>query len=219
MKQTILSTMIAVLVILTATTGVKAQKGFYAGVQGGRQVSVMFNQTDLDKPGGDYTTRGSYNFGVSGGYNLTDNYGIGTEVNYSFLRQRYTENTSSYTQKFKYLRIPVLFTVNTDPSNKFMFTAKAGPQLGLLLSSDVYGATNPALNGSTKDEYKKITYGAMAGIGARMRVTNKIAIDGGLHFDGTFGNSETKKHHSYQAGRTKTRNFNGGFEVGVKYFL
>jgi opacity protein-like surface antigen len=219
MKKTILLSMMTVTTLLTVITGAKAQKGLYVGAQGAAQVSVMFNGSDVDQPGADYKSKFGTAFGVNAGYNFSKHMGVGTEVTYSTIKQRYIDNSSSFTQKFNYLKIPVLFAYNTNPDRKFMFTAKAGPQLGILLKSKITGATNTALNGNTKDQYKKLTFGAMAGAGVRMRMADNIYLDAGIHVDGTISNTEDKGYKGYAVNRAKTHDLNAGLEVGIKYFF
>lgn len=219
MKKTILLSIMTVTTLLTVVSSAKAQKGFYAGAQGMAQISVMFNESDVDKPGADYKSKFGTAFGLNGGYNFNKNMGIGTEVTYATIKQRYIDNTVSYTQKFNYLKIPVLFTYNTNPDRKIIFTAKAGPQLGILLRSKISGSSNSALNGSTNDQYKKLTFGAMAGAGVRIHMLDNIYLDAGLHIDGTISNTEDKGYKGYAANRSKTHDLNAGIEVGIKYFF
>lgn len=219
MKKAILLSMMTVAAICTVVTGAKAQKGFYTGVQAGSRLTVMFNKTDADKPGADYRSKLGYAYGISAGYNFSNHMGIGTEVTYSTTKQRYLDNSVSFTQKFNYLNIPVLFTYNTNPERKFIFTAKAGPQLGILHKSSVSKASIPELNGNTKDQYKKFTFGAMAGAGVRMKLVDKIYLDAGIHLDGTISNTEDKDHIYNTAGRSKTYHLNGGLDIGIKYFF
>ncbi|HAO47389.1 MAG TPA: porin family protein [Ferruginibacter sp.] len=219
MKKTILFSLTTAVAILAAVSGVKAQKGFYAGAQGAAQLSVMFNEADAEKPGADYRSKCGTSFGVTGGYNFNKHMGIGTEVTYASIKQRYIDNTVSYTQKFNYLKVPVLFTYNTNPARAVMFTAKAGPQLGILLKSSISGASNPSLNGNTRDQYEKLTFGAMAGAGVRVRLAEKIYFDAGLHVDGTISNTEDKDYKGYAWNRSKSHDLNAGLEAGVKYFF
>ena len=216
MKRVFFLSMLVAAALLTTITAVKAQKGIYIGAQGTRQMGVMINKDDANKPGADYKSKFSATFGINGGYNFSRNMGIGTEVMYSISRQRYVDHVTSYTQKFNYLKIPVLFTYNTNPAKNLMFIAKAGPQVGLLLNSKISDASNSALNGSAKDRYRKLTYGAVVGAGIRARMAQNIFLDAGVHFDGTFVNTEKK---NYTGTRARTYDLNAGLEIGVKYFL
>lgn len=217
MKKTVLLSM-TVATILSVNTA-KAQKGFYAGVQGTSQISIMFNESDIEKPGADYRSKIGTSFGVNGGYNFSRHMGIGTEVTYATIKQRYVDNTVSYSQKFNYLKVPVLFTYNTNPERTLMFTAKAGPQLGILLNSRITGASDPALNGNAKARYEKLTFGAMAGAGVRIRLADKMYFDAGLHVDGTISNTEDKDYKGYVWNRGKSHDLNAGLDVGIKYFF
>jgi len=218
MKKTILFSLITVTTVLTVITA-KAQQGLYMGAASARQLSVMFNSTDVDKPTADYQSRLGKTIGINGGYNFSNSMGIGVEVNYSRAKQRYTNNSTEFTHEYRYLKIPVMFTYNTNPDKMFIFTAKAGPQLGILLRSKIKDATADVANGSNMDQYKKLTFGMAAGAGVRMRMSSHMYLDAGLHADGTFSNTEDKKYKSYVAGRSKTHDLNGGIEVGVKYFF
>lgn len=216
MKKVIFNAMFAAAVMLAVSATVQAQKGLYLGVQGTRQLSVMFNKTDAKAPGTDYKSKFNSAFGITGGYHFTDNLGVGTELVYSTQRQVYNYNHLQYTQRFNYLKVPVLFTYNTNPASKIMFTAKAGPQIGVLLKAAIEDADNASLNGDVKDRYHKITFGGMGGVGARMRLGNNLYFDAGLHLDATFLNTEKKNS---VAGRSATYNASGGFDAGIKYFF
>ncbi len=219
MKKKILLSMIAAVTLTAAITTAKAQKGFYAGVQGATQIGIMFNETDADKAGSDYKSKFNFAYGVSGGYNFTNHLGIGTEVMYSRIKQNYHDNTVKYTQKLNYIKVPVFATYNTDPSRRFIFTAKAGPQIGILTKANISNASDPKLNGSANDQFKKLTFGAMIGTGVRMRVADKMYVDAGIRADGSFSNTEKKHYAGYTAGRKSGHDINVGLELGMKYFF
>lgn len=218
MKKAIFTAMTAAVSMLAISTTAKAQKGFYVGAQGAPQLSVMFNKEDVDKANTDYKSKFSVAFGAGAGYHFSDNLGVGTEVMYSAQKQRYTYGELEYTQQFKYLKVPVFFTYNTNPASRVMFTAKAGPQVSILLKSKISDASDASLNGDTKDQYRKVAFGAMAGAGARLRLTTNVFLDAGLRFDGSF-NTENKNNSAYTQARTSTYNLNSGADVGIKYFF
>jgi hypothetical protein len=219
MKKTMLLSLLSVSAAIVVSTNVNAQKGFYISAQGGPQLSVSLNRTDMDKQGMDYKSKSSYMAGIGAGYNFTRHLGVSTELMYSVERQRYQDNTIGYTQKLKYLKVPLLFNVSTSPGANVSFIVKAGPQLGILMNSAITDATGSSQEGINKDRYNKLTYGAMFGGGARVRLTNNLYADAGLRFDGTFKNVENEKYLNSVAARTKTHNLNAGIDVGVKYFL
>jgi hypothetical protein len=138
---------------------------------------------------------------------------------YSSVKQRYEKPTAGYTQQLSYLKVPLLFTYNADPSNRVVFTAKVGPQVNMLLKSKISNATEAVKNGNTDDNYKDFVFGATAGAGARVRIAGNMHLTAGLKFDGSFGNIENKNAKGYQAGRAKTYDLNSGVEVGMKYFF
>jgi len=219
MKKTITCIAVLSILIVTITGTAKAQKGLYVGVQGAPQLSVMFNEDDVTAPGTDYKSKFSYTFGVNAGYNFTKRMGIGTEVMYSTVRQRFEKQGGSYDQHLSYLKIPVLFTYNSHPDARLVFTAKAGPQVSLLMNSAIKNADNASMNGDNKSRYKDIVFGATAGAGVRFRLTGNMHLTTGLRFDGSFGSIEDGAYNGPNKGRARTYDLNSGVEVGVKYFL
>src|SRR5438128_1088048 len=147
MKKTIFNTVIAAVLVIAVSSTAKAQKGFYVAIQGAPQLSVMFNKDDVNESSTDYRSKFSSTFGVGAGYHFSERLGIGTDAMYSIQKQRYLYNHLEYTQQFNYLKVPVYFTYNTDPSSRVMFTAKAGPQVGVLLKSKISNADDCSLNG------------------------------------------------------------------------
>lgn len=197
----------------------QAQKGFYVSAQAAPWVSVKFNESDVHNPGTNYKSKTSGTIGIGGGYNFTNNLGIGAEFMYSKERQT-TENTAlSYDESLNFIKIPVIFTYNTNPFSKVMFAVKAGPQLGLLVSSEVSNSSYESLNGDTKDNYVTASLGVMLGTSARVRLTDKLCADAGLRFDGAFTNLESKNYRNNHPGRGTTHSINAGIEIGIRYSL
>jgi hypothetical protein len=217
MKKSTCASILFVIISTGASLVSFGQKGFHAGVQGAPLLSVTFNGDDAKNEGMDYKAKRSRTVGVTGSYFFNDKMGIGLELMYSKENQRYEDALVSYKQKFQYLKVPVVFHYNSNPDAALMFTAKAGPQLGVLLGADISDASNAALNGSSKDKYNKIHLGAMAGVGASLRVTEAIRVNAGLRFDGSITNLEDRDHKEFQPGRVDSHYLNAGIEVGVHY--
>jgi opacity protein-like surface antigen len=219
MKKTILFAMIASAYAITFSNNSTAQKGFYVSAQGGPLLSVRFNGSDADNQGMDYKAKSSMAFGVGAGYNFTDHFGVAAEALYSREKQRYEDHSVKYDEQLNFVKVPVLFTYNTNPSARVILTAKAGPQLGILRSSEISNSSIAALNGDSKDRYNDITFGAMIGTGARVRLTNNLYADAGLRFDGIISNLESNEYREEHPGRSKTNAVNAGIEFGIRYFF
>lgn len=217
-KSTLFATIISI-VTITSSNNSTAQKGFYVGVHGVPLLSVRFNGSDADNQGMDYKAKSSITFGVGAGYNVTDHFGVAAEAIYSKEKQRYEDHSVKYDEQLNFIKVPVLFTYNTNPSARVILTAKAGPQLGILRSAKISNSSIAALNGDSKDRYKDITFGAMIGTGARIRLTNNLYADAGLRFDGIISNLESKEYKEQHPGRSKTHAVNAGVEFGIRYFL
>lgn len=219
MKKTTLFAAITSIITLSFSNSSTAQKGFYVSAHGAPLVSVRFNGSDVDNHGMDYKAKSSFTFGVGAGYNFTDHFGIATEGMYSKEKQQYKDHSVKYDEQLNFVKIPVVFTYNTNPSARIIFTAKAGPQLGILRSAKISNSSIAALNGDSKDRYKNVTFGAMIGTGARIKLTNNLYADAGLRFDGTISNLESKNYQEQHPGRKSSHSVNAGFEFGVRYFL
>jgi hypothetical protein len=219
MKKITLLLMLFAISTLTIITNATAQKGFYISTQAAPQLGVMFNADDVKGAQTDYKLKGAGTFGIGAGYHFSRNMGIGTELMYAGLRQRYLYGDQEYTQRFTYLTIPLLFTFNSNPDALVMFTAKGGPQVGILLESSVADATDVTLNGDTKDKYQSVNAGAIVGAGGSLRLTSAMYFNMGLRIEGTFTNTEKTGYQNYVKGRAKTYLFSTGVEFGIKYFL
>lgn len=221
MKKTIIMSFFAAVAAIGTVNTANAQKGFYIGIQGAQNVSAMFNKDDADNDKFDYKATNAETFGVSGGYNFNKHMGVAAEAMYSIEGQRFELNNVEFTKRLSYIKIPVLFTYNTNPEAKVMLTAKAGPQLGILMDAKLKDGNHDVLIDDTKDNYKSITFGAMAGVGARVNLAKNLFLDAGLRFDGNFANIEEDQPVAVEGSTTRanTYNFNAGVEVGVKYFF
>jgi opacity protein-like surface antigen len=219
MKKTILFAVITSAISVTFSNNLTAQKGFYVSAHGGPLLSVRFNGSDADNNGMDYKAKSSVAFGIGAGYNFTDHFGMAAEALYSKEKQRYEDHSVQYDEQLNFIKIPVVFTYNTNPSARIILTAKAGPQLGIVRSAKISNSSITALNGDGKDRYKDLTFGAMIGTGARIRLTNNLYADAGLRFDGTISNLESKEYREEHPGRSKTHAVNAGVEFGLRYFL
>jgi hypothetical protein len=219
MKNINIVLLVTAIVISTVITNAKAQKGFYVSTQAAPQLGVMFNEDDIRDSRSDYKFKSSRTIGIGTGYNFRSDMGVGTEFMYNTLKQQYINGDIHFTQQFTYLKIPVFFTYNSNPNALVMFTAKAGPQLGILLKSSINNASDVNLNGSTKDKYQSVTGGVMIGAGSSLNLTNSVCLNLGLHFDGTFTNTEKTNYQSYGHSRAQTYLLNAGIELGIKYLI
>lgn len=180
---------------------------------------MMLNSDDKDAP--DFKRKATFgaSFGVGAGYNFTNNLGLGLDVLYSIQGQKYEVNGVEFNQKVNYLKIPLMFTYNTNPSAPVVFTAKAGPQLGLRMGAKVTDSDNNDIIGDAKDMYSSVDFGAVAGAGVRFALTQKLSLDAGIRFDYSFTNAENSDYVHYAPGRANTNNMTAGIELGLRYHL
>jgi len=205
--------------LVTVSQTANAQKGLSLSIKGTPHLSMMLNSDDKDAPGFERKATFGASFGVGAGYNFTDNLGLGLDVLYSIQGQKYESAGMEFHQKVNYLKIPLMFTYNTNPSAPVVFTAKVGPQLGLRLSSKVTDNDNNDIIKDANDMYNSIDFGAVAGAGVRFSLTQKLSLDAGVRFDYSFTNAENSDYVHYTSGRATTNNLTAGIEVGLRYHL
>ncbi len=220
------TTIIAACAILLVSSA-QAQKGYYIGIQTGAQATDILNRNNIDKSAFNHKRSYSPTVGINGGYNFTDHFGVSTEASLSMEGQRYELHGVEVRAKQTYLKVPVLFTYNSNPESKVILTAKLGPQVGLLLNAKQKDGNGNTVLGDTKDNYSTVTFGAAGGVGVRMAVAKNIYLDAGLKIDAHYGKnkeveySATINESSYAPVKKEYRsiNTNVGVEVGVKYFF
>ena len=216
MKKVLFST--ALLLSLAGLNQASAQKGFSLSVKGTPQFSWLQNSDDNDNSSFSRKTTFNAGFGIGGAYNFDNHFGVGLDVLYSLQGQKYDVQNKEYKQKTDYLKIPVMFLYNTDPSRPVSFIAKLGPQLGILTSAKLNdGDGNELLD--NKDSYKSITFGGVAVAGAQFRLNSTLYLTTALRYDYDFTNAEDNSVAGYPSGRADTHNMTAGLEVGLKYLL
>ena len=216
MKKILLSTI--VLVSFAALNSASAQKGFSLSVKGTPQFSWLQNSDDNDNS--HYSKKATFNtnFGIGGAYNFTDNLGVGLDVLYSLQGQKYELEGVEYRQKVDYLKLPLMFTYNTNPSRPISFIGKVGPQLSILTSSRLNDKDGHKL-ADTKDAYKDVTFGGVAVAGVQYRLDKALFLTAAARYDYDFTNAENKDYAGRTPGRADTHNMTAGLEVGLKYLL
>lgn len=128
-------------------SNLKAQTGFRIGIHLSPLYSKMFNKTDANSNKDDYTYDNT--FGVAGGINLGYNFnsymGLGIQMIYSSQGQHnyyfYLNEESKKVKvknelRLRYFKIPLLFKLSTDATQKYSGFIELGPQIEFLTSVD-----------------------------------------------------------------------------------
>ncbi|RYY67621.1 MAG: PorT family protein [Chitinophagaceae bacterium] len=203
---------------LTATNA-QAQKGLSLEVKGIPQFSFLQNSDDNNKSGIDRKATFDGAFGVGATYGISSKAGIGLDVLYSIQGQKYEVANGTNFWKLSYVKIPLYFTYTASPARAVSFTAKVGPQLSLLTGASITNGEGHDLVADMKERYEGVTFGAVAGAGARFRLSSNLSLNTQVRFDYDFTNAEDESYAQYPAGRAKTYNSTAGLEVGLAYRL
>lgn len=196
-----------------------AQQGFSLSIKGIPQFSLMYNKDDNNNSGYSKKTTFNGSFGLGAGYNFDQNFGLGLDMLYSLQGQRYQLSGPEYNQKNDYIKVPVYFSYNTDPSKKLSFIGKLGPQVSFLTSSKLDDKNGNTINGNTKGQYKNATFGAMISAGAQYKLSNNLYLGTAWRFDYDFTNAKDDQYADFTGGNANTHNMTSGLEVGLKYML
>jgi Outer membrane protein beta-barrel domain len=194
-----------------------AQKGFSASVKVTPQFNFLENKDDHNN--NNYETKATFNanFGIGGVYNFTDKLGAGVDVLYSLQGQLYKLSGTEYNQKNEYVKVPVYFTYNSNPSKIVSFVGKIGPQVNFITSSKVDDKDGKTIVSDTKSRYKSTTFGGAALAGVQIRLDANMSLVTAARFDYDFTNAEDDTYPGYTSGRANTYNMTAGIEVGLKY--
>jgi hypothetical protein len=208
-----------VLAVFTVNKKANAQQGFSVSVKTTPLFSFLQNKDDHDNGSIQQKATANANFGIGAGYNFTPKLGVGMDVLYSLQGQRYEIYGIETKQKVNYVKIPVYFTYNGNPSKPVSFIGKIGPQLSVLTDSKLTDNNGLTLKSDTKDLYKNVTFGGMAAGGAQFKLDRRLFLTTMARFDYDVTNAEDHTNPYYPAGRAKTHNMTTGMEVGLKYML
>jgi len=209
---------VAVFTAVLTVGKANAQQGLSVSVKGIPQFSMLENKDDNDN--NNYSKKATFDgsFGVGVGYNFTENFGLGADALYSLQGQRYKLSGTEYNQKNDYIKVPLYFSYNTDPSKAVSFIGKVGPQVSFLSTSKLDDKEGNTINGNTKSEYKDATFGGMIAAGAQYKLNHNLFLTTEWRFDYDFTNAE--ENQAIDAGtRAKTHNLTSGLEVGLKYMI
>lgn len=205
--------------VFTGVNKAQAQKGFSVSVKGTPQFSWIQNSDDNDNSAVDIKPTFGVNFGVGAGYNFTKDMGVALDVIYSMQGRQYEAGPLEFKQKVDYLKVPLMFTYNTNSEKTVSFVGKIGPQLGILMSSSLQDGDGDKLVDDMNDQYETISFGGVANLGAQFRLDKKLFLTAGARFDFDFTNAENEDYTFYTPGRAQSNNITLGLEIGLKMQL
>lgn len=148
------------------------------GLKGGLNLANFIGD---NASGVDYKYRIWFNAGMHATYFLTDNFGIGGEVNYSGKGANYeetfdliiTKTNLEIKEKYDYITFPVLAKARFGDKTKFFVSA--GPYFGFLIADDVEIKITSGGESIDTNDFKRdinsLDYGAAFSIGLQGKAT------------------------------------------------
>ncbi|KAB1065632.1 outer membrane beta-barrel protein [Salibacter halophilus] len=206
-----------------------AQKGLFLSLKGMPQASAMLvkDSYQYDEHTVDYYFGNASGFEV--GYNFNDTIGVSLEFLFSKEGNRYRYRFDSLRydirERYEYLRIPIQFVFNGDPTNVVSFRAKMGPSINILRNANVVYYSNLLPTMTKKETYfKDITISWAMNVGLAFNVTDYFSIDAGIRSDYSLTNARRKYlvlNTLYSDGDNEKsyRPFILAFEIGARFKL
>lgn len=213
MKKVLMTAMLAV-TLMGIMANANGQKGFNFSFKVTPQFTWLQNSDDDEMTTIDLSPLIRASFGVGAGYHFTDNYGIGLDLLYSLQGQEYKEGGDELLIKLDYVKVPIYFTYNSDPSQDISFVGKIGPVVNFLTTAQW---ENEGVEIDVDEVYSDVTVGAMVNAGIQFRLGPKMYLQTGLNFDYDIANAEDVDYVDFPAGRASTHNMTMGLQVGLKY--
>lgn len=221
-----------------------SQKGheLILGVGGSISSVWIMNQNFYGEPELNYAPKMGYAGSLNLGYNFTENFSIGTEVQYSIQGQKYEDKQTMEGVKYDaarditttYLNIPLFFKYAFGTSGtKFRFMA--GPQFGKLLDATqtytrngtTMGTDAVDLEGNTfktdakniKDRFEVYDIGIALDVGADIHLSDKFFISPGFRMNYGFNdiNAEAFRINDLDGEYSPSHNVWGGLYISINY--
>lgn len=205
------------------------------------QAAWIFNKSDKDEiPTLNRPITYGYGGGIDIGINFKQMFGMQTGVFYSSQGQEYTRNSTtgwnSRRVELNYVKVPLLFRVNTGPYSTTNFFLSVGPQVSLLVKAkefqdgEEHDYTDFSMDPmTTEDLYKPFDIGMVLNIGTKARVNDRFFVTLGFRMDYSLLDIENKsyeyralnesKQSFYSVERSSGRNMTGAFNIGFHYTI
>lgn len=180
-----------------------AQRGIEIGAQLQPQSVWIMNSDEADLgPELDYEATWGSAFGLQGGINFNDNFGLMAGLLFSSQGQKYIGTGgmgwTTAQKKLSYTKIPIYIKLNSNPFVGTSFLFQLGPQFSFLNNARYFEDDKEItqLNVGTnhyenyKVGYKSMDLGGMIAFGVRFNFTENLFLSVLMRFDGTFNTIE-----------------------------
>lgn len=123
-------------------------------------------------------------FGVHFNYSLSKHIGVGTEINYAVINQKFKGEDAGYTwtgkDRVNYMEVPVLFRLKSSA-----FYCEVGPKFSFLAGAK--SEFKPSAGGGYTDQramssYKNVVVSAVLGLGGNFQLAKGWYLNAGLRF-------------------------------------
>jgi hypothetical protein len=247
---------ILVSALMLISTHIFAQKNFEFGIKINPQTSTLMNKDDANSS--DLSNEYPITFlsgGVTLGYNFNNYSGLEIDGLFSRQGQVYagvsTNDPNAYSRivalqseladeklsspyqaraELNCIKIPVMYKLMTDNTQKFFYMAMAGPQLNMIydVAQEVNGEDHfyPGLDIEPQDLYKKFTLDGVVSFGVGVNLGDHYVFTAQARFDYGFQDVENKDmtytykgqtNHYFSESRSGNHNATAGLSLSISY--
>ena len=204
---------------LLSVLNVHAQKGLSLNLKASPQFSFLFNENNEHNKKYDRKATFRAGFGLGAEYGFNTHMGVGLDVYYSLQGQRYKFDNKEYNQRLDYIKIPILFTYQSNVLKPVSLIGRVGPQLSILTAAQLKDDEGLNLPGGSESRFESTTFGGVAAVGAQFKLNRRSYLTSSVRFDYDFTNAEDDTYPGYNQAREKTHSSTLGLEVGFRYLL
>lgn len=195
--------------------GVQAQKGWQVGLRVTPMATWLHNSTDAARPKDslDYVQSYGVSAGLAFGYCFNNHIGVMANVLYSSEGQNHTYllptpaggklDTVLTELRLRYIKVPLLFKINTNAERKYVLAAEIGPQFSFMTSCDErdngkrYQYPSPPYTYFTNMPNRYSTFnifnmGAVLGVGLDVKLRFNLKMNVQARMDYAFLNVENQ---------------------------
>ena len=209
------------IVLFSITQNSIAQEGLNFSVKGVPQATYMFNSDNADNDNLESETYISAAFGIGAAYNFSENMGISLDALYSLEGDKFELNEagvkSEILNKYQYVKLPLQFSYNTDPSNSVIFRGKIGPSFNFLTAASAENWDGDEIIDDNKDSYESFVLGVALNLGVGFSLTDALSLDAGIRAD--YGLTDAISDDVQTSDAEPSFPFTSGLEIGLRYSI
>ena len=217
----LLKGIVAGFALVSMTQNSVAQEGFNLSVKGIPQATYLFNSDNADNDNHESEMNIGVAFGIGAAYNFNDNLGLSLDALYSIEGDKYEITQagvkSELLNKYQYIKLPLQFAYNTDPSKSVMFRGKVGRAFNFLTGASIENWDGDEILDDNKDSYESFVLGVALNLGVGFSLSDALSLDAGIRAD--YALTDAISEDAQASDAESSFPFTSGLEIGLRYTI